>query len=923
MKRRPTLTNDEQLWLMNQVKMSSMTVNEAVSWTEARTNELRIEEEANNNNKDPAGRKTFRPAHLLKTLLPKKGGRKIATGDATNSSVVRKNVERSSVSSEEQIETSGGQDLRSKQVYNFSIYKCSKHKVPQKRIMQIDFGVKVISLIHHGNILTNHPFSSLVNVDGQEGKKVFIYFDDSQELELNAENLADKTKLIRLLNVISEQNDCEERGQPFDPCEKLQLSFRVIKEGYLEKKGAYSAINWNRRLVVIRSGELAYYRVEEEEQTAALIINLSPGSIAINPEDSNTFTIATTKESYRFRIPENPAASLPSSQETIRDEWISAIHEGCKRSYYETSDSGEDGEDGFDLIFQELNKIKQSLSSEGNKSPENVQSLQKLEELCENKTSRKRNPSKAKTPLTNGHTEGHLGSNGGDNVGSNEGQIKSGSDEPDTLLEALLSQNGVNGHNEKNELKEENPYTLIEDNPEVNKRESKISEAGTPNRGSSIGTPSVLSLPTTPATSRPGSKLFTPSPQHVPTAGMPPPPPPAAPLPPPPPGLPPPPGMSPKESKCKYSMRPFHWSAVPKQMIAKSMWKNMEDLRFLVDQEELNELFQVTNDKKQNETPIKAPAEKIKKRATESFLDRKTAQNLGIFLAGFKLRGDEMMRRVNIISEDEGGISTEHLIGLYKFCPEPELKTLYEKEMDRKEEFSKEDRFMMELCQIPRLNVRLEIATITRELPQEIEDLQPAVDHALDSLNEVMNSKYLERLLAYILAVANQINCSNSKGTVKGIRLSSLQKTCVMRTNDRKQTLLQVVLRIVEKNEAELLQLPEELKSVSKSHAYSTKGLLAEIDILRKNTFKVRKNCDLLRRKKNQPTPEDLTFCTAVETRLTEIENNIKQLSEKCSEIKKSLSKILLKFGETPETDSQDLFSWLRDFITNFTKSLP
>uniref|UniRef100_H2XKE4 Uncharacterized protein n=1 Tax=Ciona intestinalis TaxID=7719 RepID=H2XKE4_CIOIN len=100
-----------------------------------------------------------------------------------------------------------------------------------------------------------------------------------------------------------------------------------------------------------------------------------------------------------------------------------------------------------------------------------------------------------------------------------------------------------------------------------------------------------------------------------------------------------------------------------------------------------------------------------------------------------------------------------------------------------------------------------------------------------------------------------------------------------------------------------------------------TKTLLSTV--LRKNIFKVRKNCDLLRRKKNQPTSEDLTFCTAVETRLTEIENNIKQLSEKCSEIKKSLSKILLKFGETPETDSQDLFSWLRDFVTNFTKSLP
>ena len=29
----------------------------------------------------------------------------------------------------------------------------------------------------------------------QEGKTVFIHLDDSQELEINAENLADKTKV--------------------------------------------------------------------------------------------------------------------------------------------------------------------------------------------------------------------------------------------------------------------------------------------------------------------------------------------------------------------------------------------------------------------------------------------------------------------------------------------------------------------------------------------------------------------------------------------------------------------------------------------------------------------------------------------------------------------------------------------------------
>ena len=41
--------------------------------------------------------------------------------------------------------------------------------------------------------------------------------------------------------------------------------------------------------------------MDEEELSAALnIIHLSPGSVAVSAEDSNTFTVATTKESHRL-----------------------------------------------------------------------------------------------------------------------------------------------------------------------------------------------------------------------------------------------------------------------------------------------------------------------------------------------------------------------------------------------------------------------------------------------------------------------------------------------------------------------------------------------------------------------------------------------------------------------------------------------
>ena len=39
------ISNEEQLWLMSQVKEQKMTIDEAVSWTESRELELRMGEE--------------------------------------------------------------------------------------------------------------------------------------------------------------------------------------------------------------------------------------------------------------------------------------------------------------------------------------------------------------------------------------------------------------------------------------------------------------------------------------------------------------------------------------------------------------------------------------------------------------------------------------------------------------------------------------------------------------------------------------------------------------------------------------------------------------------------------------------------------------------------------------------------------------
>ena len=49
------------------------------------------------------------------------------------------------------------------------------------------------------------------------------------------------------------------------------------------------------------------------------------------------------------------------------------------------------------------------------------------------------------------------------------------------------------------------------------------------------------------------------------------------------------------------------------------------------------------------------------KRKLKTFLDPKVAQNLGIFLAGFKMDAEELKFRLAILSENNGGLGAEQI----------------------------------------------------------------------------------------------------------------------------------------------------------------------------------------------------------------------------------------------------------------------
>jgi len=130
------------------------------------------------------------------------------------------------------------------QMYNFIVFVQRKSKPQQKRILQVDFETKVLALIDHGNFVKTEKFSSIMTVEGQNSKHLSIHFEDSLDFDIAMETLSDKIKLIRLLHVIMEQNEYEEKGLPFNQYERLQQSFTVIKAGVLEREEAFGTITW-------------------------------------------------------------------------------------------------------------------------------------------------------------------------------------------------------------------------------------------------------------------------------------------------------------------------------------------------------------------------------------------------------------------------------------------------------------------------------------------------------------------------------------------------------------------------------------------------------------------------------------------------------------------------------------------------------
>ncbi|XP_035501865.1 formin-like protein 13 isoform X1 [Scophthalmus maximus] len=366
-----------------------------------------------------------------------------------------------------------------------------------------------------------------------------------------------------------------------------------------------------------------------------------------------------------------------------------------------------------------------------------------------------------------------------------------------------------------------------------------------------------------------------------------------------------------KTSSKEARTKAFHWDLVGPEKIGKSFWTQGSAGRIEIDTSRLYEQFAV-KDLGRFDAAEHSNTQHI-------MLNQKIAQNFNIFLKSFPVQPGELKDKLFIVSEEDGGLSDEHITSLRRYIPTADDVEMYKSHKGPAAELHIVDQYMMEMCNIPHLSAQLDLLLILRELPISMSDLQPLIDQKIRMCMQLCNCRSFASVLEYLLAIGNYLNENAGKGKAKGFRLSSLTKLSQLRGRDRKLTLLHALVEQIALQEPHLATFTQDLAEFETVPGASIKGLTAEVDVLKNELQKViqfRKTP-----KKRNAGAHHPNFSKDLKTAIDKYKTDLAALTKTCEEMKKLYSVILVKFGEPADQDSQELLGLICQFVHDFKRA--
>nr|GEU86394.1 hypothetical protein [Tanacetum cinerariifolium] len=289
--------------------------------------------------------------------------------------------------------------------------------------------------------------------------------------------------------------------------------------------------------------------------------------------------------------------------------------------------------------------------------------------------------------------------------------------------------------------------------------------------------------------------------------------------------------MKPQPAK---KLKPLHWSKINKP-IQGSLWaeaqKSGEASRGPeIDMSELETYFSATNPN--SDKAAKFKAQTANKPETIQLIDNRRASNCEIMLSKVKTPLNELMEHV--LALDNSAIDVEQVDNLIKFCPtEEEMKQIKGFKGDTKM-LGKCEQFFLELIKVPRSEAKLKVFSYKLQFSSQLSDLSKNLNDVLLSVEQIMSSVKLRRVMQTILSLGNALNQGTSRGQAAGFKLDSLLKLNDTRAKSNKMTLMHYLCKVLAEKLPELLDFSKELGSLEAASKIQLKAVAEDTQMITK-----------------------------------------------------------------------------------------
>jgi len=278
---------------------------------------------------------------------------------------------------------------------------------------------------------------------------------------------------------------------------------------------------------------------------------------------------------------------------------------------------------------------------------------------------------------------------------------------------------------------------------------------------------------------------------------------------------------------------------------------------------------------------------------------------------------DDIIASVNAL--DNNALSIEAIELLQRTEPNADEIKAYREFNFKKEDpltLTEEDRFMLKLSKVERLPAKLEIMSFMSTFYEYLHNVQPRVDSINLASKSTRNAKKFKKILEIILAFGNYMN-SSKKGSAYGFKMSSLDNLTITKSSDKKTTIVNYIVDVVNAKYPELKGFEAELKFIDKASQFSLENIMTDVMELEKGMKLTLK--ELSARQNAPPNSAKTARTMALKDFCDEANKKLEKLKNDATNTKTIYCDCLEHFGEDAKNlDANTFFSILMRFCASW-----